>query len=103
MNIICSLTVLEFYHPLFPLVTHFTIVTSPTVPLPPLLQPPIHPHSACYQRLMGEKKGSEVFIDSIEPVFCMTKKKWNSRAGYYPPESCNLQSIFLELECKEKK
>lgn len=57
MKIICSLTILELCHPLFPPVICFTIATSPTVPLPPLLQSPIHPHSACYQRLMGEKEG----------------------------------------------
>ena len=53
MNIILLLTVLISPPPLSS-VTRFTIDTSPTVPQ--RLQPTIHPHSACYQGLMGENK-----------------------------------------------
>lgn len=93
-NIICSLNLLKFSR-------LFSPATS--TPSSSSTSPASHPPTQCLlPALMGGNKGWEVFIDSIELVFCITKE-WNSIACYYPwnPATCAL--FYLEARRKEEK
>lgn len=93
-NIICSLNLLRFSR-------LFSPATS--TPSSSSTSPASHPPTQCLLlALMGGNKGWEVFIDSIELVFCITKE-WNSIACYYPwnPATCGL--FYLEARRKEEK
>lgn len=93
-NIICSLNLLKLSRLFSPATSTPSSSSTPPASL--------RPHAACYRGPNGENKGWEVFIGSIELVFCITKE-WNSIARHYPwnPATCSL--FYLDVRCKEER